>query len=55
MELFNIQLPHGFHGGALSLLVSLTLFFRHLDKFTAETDCARRRGYYGLVVLALEL
>ena len=27
LKLFNINLPHGFHGGAFSLLVSLTLFF----------------------------
>lgn len=27
LKLFDITLPHGFHGGALSLLVSLTLFF----------------------------
>ncbi|MDA1052106.1 MAG: hypothetical protein O3C40_16725 [Planctomycetota bacterium] len=27
LKLFDIQLPHGFHGGAFSLLVSLTLFF----------------------------
>ena len=27
LKLFEIQLPHGFHSGALSLLVSLTLFF----------------------------
>lgn len=27
LKLFEIQLPHRFHGGALSLLVSLTLFF----------------------------
>ena len=27
MKLFDIQLPHGFHGGAFSLLVSLTFFF----------------------------
>ncbi len=27
LKLFDVQLPHGFHGGALSLLVSLTLFF----------------------------
>ncbi len=27
LELFGIKLPHGFHGGAFSLLVSLTLFF----------------------------
>ena len=26
-KLFEIELPHGFHGGAFSLLVSLTLFF----------------------------
>jgi SSS family transporter len=27
LEMFEIELPHGFHGGAFSLLVSLTLFF----------------------------
>jgi Na+/proline symporter len=27
LEVFGISLPHAFHGGALSLLVSLTLFF----------------------------
>ena len=27
LRLMNVQLPHGFHGGAFSLLVSLTLFF----------------------------
>ena len=27
LKLFEIELPHGFHGGAFSLLVSLTLFF----------------------------
>ncbi|MEO2016678.1 MAG: sodium/proline symporter [Fuerstiella sp.] len=27
LKLFGIALPHGFHGGAFSLLVSLTLFF----------------------------
>ena len=27
LELFDFQLPHGFHGGAFSLLVSLTLFY----------------------------
>jgi len=27
LKLFEIELPHGFHGGALTLLVSLTLFF----------------------------
>ena len=27
LELFDIQLPNGFHSGAFSLLVSLTLFF----------------------------
>ena len=27
LKLFNVELPHGFHGGALSLLVSLSLFF----------------------------
>ena len=27
LKLFDIELPHGFHGGAFSLLVSLTLFF----------------------------
>jgi len=27
LKLSNTQLPHGFHGGAFSLLVSLTLFF----------------------------
>ncbi len=27
LELFDIQLPHGFHSGAFSLLVSLMLFF----------------------------
>ena len=27
LKLKDIELPHGFHGGALSLLVSLTLFF----------------------------
>ena len=27
LKLFGIELPHGFHGGALSLLVSLSLFF----------------------------
>ncbi len=26
-DLYDIQLPHGFHSGAFSLLVSLTLFF----------------------------
>ena len=27
LKLADIRLPHGFHGGALSLLVSLALFF----------------------------
>ncbi|MBP89936.1 MAG: hypothetical protein CMJ64_25050 [Planctomycetaceae bacterium] len=27
LKWFDVQLPHGFHGGAFSLLVSLTLFF----------------------------
>jgi SSS family transporter len=27
LKLFDIELPHGFHSGAFSLLVSLTLFF----------------------------
>ncbi len=27
LKLFEIELPHGFHGGAFSLLVSLTLFY----------------------------
>ena len=27
IEIFKIQVPHGIHGGAISLLLSLTLFF----------------------------
>ena len=43
MKLFDVQLPHGFHAGAFSLLVSLTLFFV-VSLVSPRRAIAQRRG-----------